>query len=92
MKYKVTNKFDDVRKFRDGNIGRDVFVEPHKSVLTERPPKENEVWRVEPFEKKEEKKKPLEKEVPKKSFIKKEKVLIKDKKMEEIKNDGSSNR
>jgi len=82
-KYKVTNKFNDMRKFRDGNTGRDVFVGPHKSILTECPPKENEVWRVEPYEKKEEKERSLEKETPKKSFIKKEKILIKNKKMEE---------
>ena len=28
--YKVTNKAKDVRKFRDGFLGKDIFVEPGK--------------------------------------------------------------
>ena len=50
--FKVINKFKDIRKFRDGFIGKDVHVEPGKSILTKSPPKENEVWRVEKVEKK----------------------------------------
>ena len=45
--YKVTNKFKDVRKFRDGYLGKYVYVEPKKSVLTMRPPEEGQVWKVE---------------------------------------------
>lgn len=52
MMFKVTNKFEDVRKFRDEFLGKDVHVEPKKSVLTKRPPEENDVWEVEKFEKK----------------------------------------
>lgn len=56
--YKVTNQLKDVRKFRDYNTGKDILVEPGKFVLTKRPPKENDVWKVEMKgnEKKEEKK------------------------------------
>lgn len=46
MKYKVTNKTNDTRKFRDSFLGKDVFVETGKSVFTSKPPKENSVWRV----------------------------------------------
>lgn len=45
MKYKVTNLSKDERKFRDKN-GKDVLIEPNKSVITESPPKESEVWKV----------------------------------------------
>ena len=55
--FKVTNKFDDVRKFRDSNSGRDILVSPGKSVLTRSPPAENDVWKVEKKEKKETSKK-----------------------------------
>jgi len=44
--YKVTNKFKDIRKFRDGKLGRDVLVSPGKSVETMTPPEENEVFEV----------------------------------------------
>lgn len=54
--YKVTNKADDVRKFRDGKQGKDLLVEPKKSVLTNCPPGENEIWKVEKLEEKPEKK------------------------------------
>jgi len=56
--YKVTNKLKDVRKFWDGDKGRDILVEPKKSVLTTRPPEENDVWKVELADKKPEPKKP----------------------------------
>ena len=62
MEYKVTNKAKDIRKFRDGFLGRDVLVEPKKFVITKRPPIENSIWKVEVFdktEKKEEKKNKL---------------------------------
>lgn len=62
--YKVTNKAKDVRKFRDRYLGKDVHVEPGKSVLVRRPPKENEVWKIElASEKKEEPKKLKQTEV-----------------------------
>jgi hypothetical protein len=47
MKYKVTNKAKDVRKFRDRHQGKDIFIEPGKSVMTIRPPKESEIWKIE---------------------------------------------
>ena len=50
--YKVTNKFKDVRKFRDHNTGKDVLVNPNEFILTKRPPKTFEVWKVEKQEKK----------------------------------------
>lgn len=56
--YKVTNKAKDVRKFRDGFLGRDVHVEPRKSVLTNRPPEESEIWKVEKSEQKPKAEKP----------------------------------
>jgi hypothetical protein len=63
--YKVTNKWNDERKFRDGFLGKDVIVEPGKSVFTNRPPEENDIWKVEIIEetpKAEEKKKKLKEE------------------------------
>ena len=65
MEFKVTNKAKDVRKFWDGFLGKDIFVEPKKSILTKRPPKENEIWKVEKYEKTEEKKTNKLKEVNK---------------------------
>ena len=56
--FKVTNKAKDVRKFRDGFSGRDVHVEPKKSVLTRKPPVENDIWKVEPVEEKPKAEKP----------------------------------
>ncbi len=50
--FKVTNKFKDVRKFRDQHLGADIYVQPKKSVLTKKPPMENEVWKVEKIEEK----------------------------------------
>jgi len=55
-KYKVTNKAKDVRKFRDGFLGKDIFVGPKKFIFTDKPPEENDVWKVETAEKPEEKK------------------------------------
>jgi hypothetical protein len=61
--WKVTNKMKDVRKFRDGYIGKDILVESKKSTLTKSPPEEGEVWKVEEIEeKKEEIVKPLKEE------------------------------
>ena len=54
-KYKVTNKAKDVRKFRDRFLGKDILVGPKKFILTDHPPKENEIWKVEVFEKLEKK-------------------------------------
>ena len=61
--YKVTNKAKDVRKFRDGFLGKDIFVEPGKSVFTEKPIEKSEIWNVEIVEKLEEKKQINKKEV-----------------------------
>ncbi len=49
-KYKVTNKFKDVRKFRDSFLGKDIFVGPKKFILTNKPPKESDIWKVETVE------------------------------------------
>lgn len=45
--YKVTNKMKDVRKFHDNKQGKDVLVEPGKTILTNNPPASNDVWKVE---------------------------------------------
>ena len=55
-KYKVTNNAKDVRKFRDSFLGKDILVEPKKFIFTNKPPKENGVWKVENIEKLEKKK------------------------------------
>ncbi len=80
MKYKVTNKAKDVRKFRDSFLGKDIFVGPKKFIFTNNPPEENEIWKVEVVEE-------LEK---KKQTIKSQEV----KKMKEknLENDSSSSR
>ncbi len=49
-KYKVTNKAKDVRKFRDSFLGKDIFVGPKKFIFTNKPPEENDVWKVETVE------------------------------------------
>ena len=54
-KYKVTNKAKDVRKFREQDSGKDIFVQPKKSVLTDCPPdKTNDIWNVRSNKKEEE--------------------------------------
>ena len=53
--FKVTNMFEDERKFYDGQLGRDVIIEPGKSVLTSRPPKNGNVFKVEVVKEKENK-------------------------------------
>ena len=45
--FKIKNKSNDVRKFRDRFLGKDIFVEPGKSVLTKKRPEENEFWDIE---------------------------------------------
>ena len=55
-KYKVTNKAKDVRKFRDRFLGEDIFVGPKKFILTNNPPEESDIWKVETVEKLEKKK------------------------------------
>ena len=85
-KYKVTNKAKDVRKFRDGFLGKDILVGPNKFILTDHPPEENEVWKVETveqLEKKTENKKSSHKKI-KSQEVKK----MNEKKLE---NDSSSN-
>jgi hypothetical protein len=54
MNYKVKNIRKDVRKFYDGDLGRDVVVNPGESVITERPPTQIDVWEVKKEEKVEE--------------------------------------
>jgi len=44
--YNVKNKTKEVRKFRDRHVGRDIFVDAKKSVLTNYPPKESKVWEI----------------------------------------------
>ena len=48
--YKITNKMKDVRKFRDGFLGKDIFVEPGKSVFTKKIIEESDVFKVENVE------------------------------------------
>ena len=60
--FKVTNKEKDTRKFRDGFLGKDIFVEAGKSVFTIRPPEENSVWKVEKSTEKQDDKKTKHKE------------------------------
>ncbi len=79
MKYKVTNKAKDVRKFRDRFLGKDIFVGPKKFMITNRPPEENEIWKVEIIE-----------ELEKKKQIKSQEVKKMNKK--KLENDSSSNR
>jgi len=64
--YKITNLAKDVRKFRDGFLGKDVFVGPGKFVLTRKPLKESEIFKVEIVEEPEQKKQLNQKEVNKK--------------------------
>lgn len=45
--FKITNKKNDVRKFRDGYTGKDVFVQPKKSVVVVKAIEESEVFKVE---------------------------------------------
>ena len=71
MKYKVTNKVKDVRKFRDRFLGKDIFVGPKKFIITNRPPEENEIWKVEIVEELEKKKQPIKYQEVKKNERKK---------------------
>lgn len=48
--FKITNKKKDVRKFRDKFTGKDIFVEPKKSVIVKKPIEENSVFNVEEIE------------------------------------------
>ena len=64
--YKVTNKAKDVRKFRDRFLGKDILIGPKKFILTNKPPEESDIWKVETVEKLEEKKTIKLKEVNKK--------------------------
>lgn len=54
--YKVTNKTDGVKKYRDTHSGRDVVIQAGESMETEYPPIESSVFSVTNIEKKEEKK------------------------------------
>jgi len=45
--FKITNKKNDVRKFRDSYTGKDVFVQPNKSVVVVKAIEESEVFKVE---------------------------------------------
>jgi len=44
--YKVKNKLKDVRKFRDNKLGKYVYVDGGKYVLTNNPPVESDVWKI----------------------------------------------
>lgn len=44
--YKVKNKQNDVRKFRDRKQGKYIYVDAKKHVLTNSPPEEGSVWSV----------------------------------------------
>jgi len=83
--YKITNKANDLRKFRDSFLGKDILVEPKKFIFTNKPPKESEVWKVESVEKQETVEKTEKKNPIKSMEVKK----MKDKKLE---NDSSSSR
>ena len=61
--YKITNKAKDVRKFRDRFLGKDILVEPKKFILTNSPPEESEIWKVEIAEQQEKKKGKIIREV-----------------------------
>lgn len=45
--FTVTNKSKDVRKFRDSNSGKDVFLNPGESTFVKKPIKENSIFKVE---------------------------------------------
>lgn len=49
--YKVTNKMKDMRKFHDNKSGKDIYVEPGKSVQVDNPPASGDVWKVEEVKK-----------------------------------------
>lgn len=49
--YNVKNKKQDLRKFRDSFLGKDIYVKPGETVVTTKPPKESEVWSVKDIEK-----------------------------------------
>ena len=78
-KFKVTNKAKDVRKFRDRFLGEDIFVGPKKFILTNNPPEESDIWKVETVEELEKKKYTVKKEV-------------KEMKEKNLENDSSSGR
>jgi len=44
--YKVKNKAKQLMKYRDKHTGRDVFVEPNKTIETNYPPIASAVWSV----------------------------------------------
>lgn len=46
MKYEVTNLTKETRKFRDKSLGKDIFVEPKKTFITNKPLIENDIWKV----------------------------------------------
>ncbi len=58
--YKVTNKAKDIRKFRDRILGKDILVFPKRFILTNKPPEENDIWKVEIIEEIEKKNKKLQ--------------------------------
>ena len=78
--YKVTNKAKDVRKFRDRFLGKDILIEPKKFILTNNPPEESDIWKVENVEEPEKKKQIIKSQEVKKMNEKK------------LENDSSSSR
>lgn len=55
--YKVLNKLKDIRKFRDRKVGKEIYVAPGETVLTNGPPESDEVFEVTKVEEKEKKNK-----------------------------------
>ena len=45
--FKITNKTNDVRKFRDRYTGKDVFVQPKRSVTVVKSIEESSAFKVE---------------------------------------------
>jgi len=81
--YKVKNKKKDVRKFRDRKLGKDIYVNAKKHVLTNFPPEENEVWSVTI----EQEKKPVIKKVEKPALKKEDEFNIEKEEKEDQLND-----
>ena len=45
--YKIKNKTKDTRTFRDSFSGKNIYIEPGRTVLTKTPIKSSDVWGVE---------------------------------------------
>lgn len=60
-KYKVFNTADEERKFKESGTGKKIIVKPGEFMITEHPPSDEGIWRVELLEIKEKKKKKIKK-------------------------------